>query len=308
MKLRSKLLNWVSALVFAGVLTGCSSMMTSQRQFNTPEDAANALLTAVNKGDTAELAAIFGKENSEIYSSGDEVQDLAGRKKFSDLYAEQIHFDAGENDSKTLIVGREEWPFPVPLVSTEKGKWYFDGEEGVEEITNRRVGRNELTAINVCQTIVQAEKEYYQLDPDQDGVREYAKKILSTPGKKDGLFWSRQPGEKPSPIGPLIATAIAEGYRQGSSPKPYHGYYFRVLTEKDNRSLLSPAGKLTKGFALIAYPAQWGVSGVMSFLVSEDGVVLQRDLGADTEKTASAITSYSSGENWARVETSAEQG
>ncbi len=312
MNLRSQILTktliWMAVFAIAGALTGCSSSMMSQRQFDTPEAAASALLTAVNNGDSKELAAIFGKDNSEIYSSGDEVQDQAGRKMFSELYAEQSRIESSENEEKTLLLGREEWPFPVPLASTDKGKWYFNGEEGVEEITNRRIGKNELTAIQVCQEIAAAQKKYYELDPDKDGVKEYAKKVLSTPGTRDGLFWARQRGEQPSPIGPLVATAVAEGYQQGSSPKPYHGYYFRVLTEKDNKSLLSPAGKLTQGFALFAYPAKWGVSGVMSFLVSEDGVVLQRDLGADTAETAASLTSFSSGGDWARVETSAEQG
>jgi hypothetical protein len=305
MRLHVKFLKLVSIVQILSMLSACSTIVGGQRQFDTPEAASAELFDAAREGDNDELAEIFGAENSGIYSSGDEVSDLAGRSRFSELYTEQHRIERKENGDMVLVLGKIQWPFPVPLAQTEKGRWYFQGEEGVEEILNRRIGENELTAISVCRTIVEAEREYYNLDPDRDAVKEYARKVISTPGKKDGLFWARQPGEDLSPIGPLVATAVTEGYYYDSKPKLYHGYYYRFLTEKFSKSLLSKNGKLTKGFALVAYPAQWGVSGVMSFLVSDQGVLLQRNLGSDTLSIASAMTSYAPGAEWQQVAISA---
>ncbi len=302
MKFRARFLKYVKVLAIMGVMTGCSTSLVSQRQFDTPEAATAALISAAKAGNNADLAAIFGEENSEIYSSGDAISDLAGRKKFVALYAEKNQLEDARGGDRTLVLGNMDWPFPVPIVKSKSGKWYFESEEGIEEIVNRRIGKNELTAIAVSRTLAEAQKEYFNLDPNRDGVKEYAKKIRSTPGAKDGLFWARGPGEKPSPIGPLIATAVDDGYNIHGGTSPYHGYLFRILTEKNGKSLLSSNGQLTKGFAVIAYPAGWGVSGIMSFLVSEDGVVLQRDLGEDTGKIAPNIISYSPGLSWQRVE------
>jgi hypothetical protein len=296
---------WITLVQIIIIMSACSTMIGRQRQFDTPEAASAELYDAAREGGNEELAEIFGAENSEIYSSGDEVSDRAGRRHFSELYSEQHRIERQDNGDVVLVLGKIQWPFPVPLAQTEKGRWYFQGEEGIEEILNRRIGENELTAISVCQTIVEAEREYYNLDPDRDAVKEYARKVISTPGKKDGLFWARQPGEEPSPIGPLIATAVTEGYSYDSQPKPYHGYFYRLLTEKFSKSLLSKSGKLTKGFALVAYPAQWGVSGVMSFLVSDQGVLLQSNLGPNTTSIASAMTSYAPGAEWQKVAVSA---
>jgi len=305
MNLSNLIFKTVAVCTMAGFLCACAASTGAptgvRQQFNSPQEAAEALGSAVTKGDKVQLATIFGSDMSEIYSSGDETADRNGQKIFAALYAEQSRIETEFNGDKALVLGKMEWPFPVPLARAESGKWYFESEEGLDEIVNRRIGQNELNAISVCRTLARAQKEYFKLDPDNDKVKEYATKILSTPGKRDGLFWARQPGESPSPIGPLIATAASEGYSSDGQPKPYHGYLFRVLTEKNGRSLRSPSGDLTGGFAILASPAKWGVSGVMTFIVSVDGKVFQKNLGPETESLASAMNSYSLGSDWTKL-------
>ena len=309
MKLRYVKFRISATCVLACTLCACATNTTSstfefREQFDSPQDAVQALASAVKKDDRVQLAAIFGSDNSEIYSSGDETADQNGRKLFTALYNEQNDIETESNGDKTLVLGKMEWPFPVPLAQADDGKWFYDSEIGVDEIVNRRIGQNELNAIAVCRTLAKAEKEYFKLDPDHDKVKEYTAKILSTPGSRDGHFWARQPGESPSPIGPLIATAAAQGYSSDGGPKPYHGYFFRVLTEKNGKSFRSPSGDLTGGFAILASPAKWGVSGIMTFIVGVDGVVYEKNLGAETTSIAASMNSYSLERDWVKIKES----
>ncbi len=303
----------VGSLVVVGLISACgaksSTAPTSEilgvpgsipRQFDSPEIAAKGLLAAATAGSVKEMEAIFGPENSELYSSGDEVADVATRRMIVDRFAEGQRIESKDARTSTLILGKLDWPFPVPVVQGDNGKWYFDGSEGVEEVVNRRIGKNELSAIEVCREIADAQKDYYELDPDGDGVKHYAEKVWSSPGKRDGLFWSRQPGEAPSPIGPLLATAAAEGYSRGEKPKPYHGYYFKFATEK------SAKARGANRFRLVASPASWGVSGIMTFVANDRGELWQKNLGPDTAKMASELNFTRLNKGWEKVGESAQ--
>jgi hypothetical protein len=249
----------------------------------------------------------MGSEGEQIASSGDEVADRQRREKFLALYDQKHELVKEGGDRLTLVVGKNDWPFPVPIVR-EKSKWHFDTESGLEEILNRRIGENELSTIETCKAIADAQREYALMDPDGDGVREYARKFVSDPGKRDGLFWPTVEGEKPSPLGEFAAAAAAEGYRRSEGgPAPYHGYYFRILDAQgphapDGAVDYVVNGKMTLGFAVVAYPAEYGNSGVMTFIMGPDGVVYQKNLGEDTAKQANALKAFDPGEGWTKVE------
>jgi Protein of unknown function (DUF2950) len=208
--------------------------------------------------------------------------------------------------TQTLVIGNDDWPFPIPLVN-KAGQWQFDTKAGLDEILRRRIGRNELSAIQVSLAYVQAQNEYASLNPAGLGRGVYAQRIVSRPGKKDGLYWPTAAGEEPSPLGDLAAQAAAEGYETGSTPIPYHGYYYRILTRQ---GATAPGGaydylakgKMIGGFALIAYPAEYGNSGIMTFMVNQDGTVFQKDLGARTEKIARKIETFNPDGDWKKVD------
>lgn len=270
--------------------------------FDTPEAAVEAFVGAIRNNDQNTLVEIFGKEFQRLFPSEDPVADDNMRKQFLTLYDEKHALDAHGEKTMILTVGNDPWPLPIPLVKSGKG-WAFDTAAGIEEILDRRIGRNELSAIQTCLAIGDAQREYYRLDRDGDGILEYAQKFRSTPGKQDGLYWQVNEGEPPSPIGQFVATASTEGY--GPESTAYHGYHFRLLTKQ---SAAAPGGaydyimhkKQIGGFAVLAFPAKYGDSGVMSFMLSHSGIVYQKDLGKETEAKALKMTSFNPA-GWTKV-------
>jgi hypothetical protein len=280
----------------------------NQKAFASPESAVEALAAAATKGDTAEMLAIFGPEGQEILTSGDPVADRMNRQVFLVALGEQWKLEDKEKNSKELIAGDEQWPFPIPLVK-ERGGWRFDTAAGKQEVLARRIGRNELSAIGVCRTYVVAQKQYASEGHDGKPAGRFAQKVKSSPGKHDGLYWATTgPDEKASPLGEFAAMAASEGYSTSSTEiRPFRGYFFRILTEQGEdapggaRSYIVN-GEMTDGFALIAYPAEYRNSGIMTFIVNQDGVVYETDFGLETLKIAGEITAYNPDETFTVVE------
>jgi hypothetical protein len=273
--------------------------------FQTPDDAAQALLAALESGEQDRLIAIFGSKEAELLSSGDEIEDKNNRSEFVRLASEKILMEMTEEGNAVMHVGNTDWPFPIPIVKTDTG-WQFDAEQGHQEILNRRIGRNELSTVAAIRGYLEAQFEYANADRDGDGVLEYAQKLRSEPGKSDGLYWEAEEGAPQSPLGPLIAEAKAEGYKvEGASnePSPYHGYYYRILTRQGDNV---PGGKydyvingnMIAGFALVAYPAQYGSSGIMTFVVNHQGRIYQKDLGPKTAEYVAEIEEYNPDSTW----------
>jgi hypothetical protein len=289
----------------AALLVWCGPA-TAQEKFKTPDDAATALFEAAKMQDKSAVLSVLGPKGREVISSGDAVADRSAREKFIAAF-DAKHTLTADGDQATLVIGNDDWPFPIPLVK-KHDKWSFDTAAGLDEILRRRIGRNELSAIQVCLAYVQAQNEYASLDPAGFGPHAYAQRILSSPGKKDGLYWPSAEGEQPSPLGELAAEASAEGYKAGETPIPYHGYYYRIL-KRQGPSAGGGAydcvvkGKMIGGFALLAYPAQYGNSGIMTFMVNHDGVVFQKDLGPETEERVGEIETFAPDDGWAKVET-----
>jgi len=281
----------------------------SQKLFSSPEDALKALVDAVKAKDRAALDQIFGPSGKDL-RSGDEVQAAAEFEEFAKHLAEKADL-VKESDSKVILqIGNENWPFPIPLVR-KNDQWFFDTEAGREEILNRRIGEDELIAILVCRTYVKAQREYSLKDWDGDGVLAYAQKLRSDPGKKNGLFWRAKPGEEVSPFGELVARAWMEGYKKEKAafreePAPFHGYYFKILTRQGKNA---PGGRynyiingnMVGGFAIVAFPSNWGKSGVMTFIVNQQGKVFQKNLGPDTMKVAREMKEYNPDKSWTPV-------
>ena len=289
----------IAVLLGLGGPPGAMAQQTGQKVFGTAQQAADALVTAAEHNDEPALLALLGQDGKQIVHSGDRTEDAQGRADFVAAYR-QMHRLVTEPDGQvTLYVGAKNWPVPIPLA--HKGhEWYFDTAAGQKEILYRRVGRNELSAIRVCQALVTAEKEYRRGRPDT-----YAMKILSDPGQRNGLYWEVQAGEPQSPIGPLVASAEAEGYNApvAHAHTPYRGYHFRILTQQGSHAAGGAHGyvvdgKMTEGFAILAYPARYRSSGVMTFIVGTDGVVLQKDLGPQTEHLARALQAYDPDPSW----------
>ena len=277
-----------------------------QRRFTTPEQATTALLDAIKTGDRKALVDVLGAEGRSLVSSGDAIADRNAGQRFGAEYDEAHRLEAG-GGKLVLHVGKEDFPFPIPLVP-DGPEWRFDTQAGKEEILNRRIGRNELEVIQVCLAYVDAQRDYYSADRNADGLREYAARFASTPGKRDGLYWPTKPGEPLSPLGPLVAQARGEGYRKadGRTPIPYHGYYYRILTAQgpaasDGAYDYVAHGHMIGGFALVAYPAQYGNSGVMTFIVNHEGVVYEKDLGPDTAAVARAMKLYNPDSTWKKA-------
>jgi hypothetical protein len=279
----------------------------AQKSFATPEEAFQALADAAKANDAKALAALLGPNDKDLVSSGDPVADKAARERFAAQYAEK-HSVTKDGDAKaTLAVGNDDWPMPIPAVKGAKG-WTLDASAGRREILARRIGQNELNAIEVVRAVVDAQRDYTSEDRDANGVRDYATKFLSSPGKKDGLYWPTKEGEPPSPLGDLIGRASSEGYKgkSGAAP-PYHGYYFRMLTAQGKEAKggamnYMVQGRMIGGFGVVAYPAQYGSSGIMSFIVSADGTVYQKDLGPDTAAVAKAMKTYNPDSSWKAVQ------
>ncbi|MGZ3569368.1 MAG: DUF2950 domain-containing protein [Thermodesulfobacteriota bacterium] len=302
----------VAAVMVAGFFQmgiAADVKQVKQKSFQSPEEAGKALFEALRAGDTKELLVIFGPAGKEMISSGDEVADKAARDRFVKAYEATNKLEKETDKKVTLVIGNHDWPFPVPIV--KKGEtWVFDTMAGKEELLNRRIGRNELNTIQTCLAIVDAQREYAMKDRDSDKLLEYAQKFRSTKGKKDGLYWEAKEGEEQSPLGNLAAQAVKEGYierKPGQGPQPYHGYYFKILKAQGKNAPGGAydyvvRGNMIGGFALVAYPAEYGASGIMTFIVNHDGVVYEKNLGKETGKIASAITKYDPDKTWKKVE------
>jgi len=276
-----------------------------QRTFPSIDDAARALVDAVKTGNRKEMLAILGEDGKGIIWSGDEVADKRGRDRFVTAWDEQHHFEAG-GGKVVMVLGRDNFPFPIPLVP-DGPSWRFDTAAGKEEILNRRIGRNELNTIQTCLAYVDAQREYYARDPDRNSLLQYAQKFASAPGKRDGLYWPTKPGDAPSPLGLLVARARGEGYtKKSSGPVAYWGYYYRILAAQGKDAPggaydYLAHGRMIGGFAMVAFPAEYGVSGVMTFLVNQDGVVYQKDLGPQTESIARTMKQFNPDNTWEKV-------
>jgi hypothetical protein len=292
----------VAALLWCG--QSVRAQDAQQKAFSSPEDAVVALVDAAATGNTGELRSLFGPHGDKVIFSGDPVMDKRNREVFLVAYAEQAGLMTASPTSRILYIGNEEWPFPIPLVKVGEA-WRFDTAAGAREILVRRIGRNELSTIGVCLVYVAAQREYAALPHDSQPMGAYAQKIASSPGKHDGLYWKSEDPEELSPLGEFAATAAAEGYRHTKWQRtPFHGYFFRILTREvshDNPRNYIDNGQMRDGFALIAYPAAYGVSGVMSFIVNQDGVVYEQDLGPKTAALAADISWYESGSGWTEV-------
>jgi hypothetical protein len=275
--------------------------------YSTPDDAFQALLDAAALDDPGALANVLGPEIEEL-RSGDPVADANERADFVEAANVSARIEQEDDDYAILTVGPDDWPFPIPLVRDAEG-WRFDVAEGKEELLDRRIGLNELSTIEVLRVYVEAQYEYAQQDRNGDGAREYARGILSSQGTRDGLYWPTQPDEPESPMGPLVAEAVAEGYRPVGSTEtnPYHGYLFRSLASQSKhapggtRDYINDDGHQTQGFALLAYPAEYGQSGIMTFMVNHLGVIFQKDLGEDTLALVAAIKAYDPDDSWSLV-------
>jgi Protein of unknown function (DUF2950) len=285
-----------------------STTASTSNVFASPDDAGNALLTAAKAGDQNALLTIFGPDSKELINSGDAVQDKHTIDLFVAGYGQMHRWRKMPDGSQILLVGAENFPFPIPLKTNADGKWFFDTAAGKEEVLNRRIGRNELAIIDVSEAAADAEAEYFYHPHNGEKAKEYAAKFLSDPDKQNGLYWKSADGQPASPLGPLAAAAASDGY----SPNPeghtaFHGYYFRMLKGQTDKAPGGAKdyvvnGKMTGGFAFVAYPATYGNSGVMTFIINQDGVLLQKDLGKTTTETASAMSLFDPDSSWIIVE------
>ncbi len=275
-----------------------------QVTFASAEAAVQALVAALRSGDQADLQRILGPEGRELLDSGDAVADRNNAEAFLAAFDRHHELVVEAGPRTTLVVGEDDWAMPIPVVAVG-GAWHFDTESGKEEILARRIGANELAVIEVCRAIVDAQYEYSEsMRADSRGERVFAQRFLSSPGTRDGLYWERREGEPGSPLGPLVAEAVAEGYSNPPrAERPFHGYRYRMLTAQGPsapggaRNYLN-GGRMTGGFASIAWPAVYDSSGIMTFLVNDDGIVYQKDLGTDTERVVGTIESFDPGEGW----------
>jgi hypothetical protein len=285
-----------------------ASAAAQQRTFSSAEAASKALADAVRAGDANALLAIVGPSSKSWLFSGDTVSDREDWKRF--LAAYDVKNGLSRNGDKTavIVVGDDDWPFPAPVVNKD-GKWVFDAAAGREEVLNRRIGRNELDTIQTLLAIVDAQRVYAASDPDNSGFTEYASYFISSPGKKDGLYWQAAAGEQESPIGPLVGAAALKGYalkQQSVKLTPYNGYYFRMLDRQGPNAQggaydYRVNGRMFGGFAVLAYPASYGVSGVKTFMVNHDGVVFEKDLGPSTGGAVGAINAFDPDKTWHKL-------
>ena len=288
-------------LVFAA-----GSVAFAQQNYKSPEAAVDALVTTAKSGDMRAALEVLGRDGEDIISSGDKVSDDAVRARFVASY-DAKHQIAMEGAKKAiLIIGDNDYPFPIPLEKNKDGTWSFDTQAGREEILARRIGHNELDAIQTSRAYVDAQNDYAAKDRG-DGVGTYAMRFVSAAGKKDGLYWPTAQGEEESPLGELFAAASRQGYRADEGRSPYRGYYYKILTKQGPAATGGAVdyvvrGKMIGGFALVAYPAEYRNSGVMTFIVNHDGTVFQKDLGPDTAKLAEAMTSFNPDSTWKKVE------
>jgi hypothetical protein len=276
--------------------------------FASPDAAASALQTAVKAGDINALVGIFGPDSKQLILSGDDVQDKNNAAEFAVRYDVMHRWRNMPDDSQMLIVGADNFPFPIPLKKNPSGQWYFDTAAGRNEVLNRRIGRNELAIIDVCGAIVDAQSEYFEKSHDGQPAKQFAAKFISDDGKQNGLYWKSPDGQPASPLGPLAVAATTEGYKANpNGHTPFHGYYFQML---NGQSANTPGGakqyvvngKKTGGFAFVAYPAEYGNSGIMTFIINQDDVLLEKDLGKNTTQIATAMTDFDPDPSWLIVQ------
>jgi hypothetical protein len=322
--MKTKTTTWMAAAIAAAMLAGAGigaqaadkkaaasagAKAEAQRAFATPEEAVAGLVDAVRAGSAERVLQVMGSASKSWLFSGDKVADAAEWKRFLEAYDKKNSITREGDGKAVLNAGDGDWSFPAPVVK-QGDKWVFDSQAGREEVLNRRVGRNELDTMQTLLAIVDAQREYAAHDTDGNGLADYAVKFRSSPGKKDGLYWPTKAGEPPSPLGPLIAAAVHEGYgKQGGKggPATYHGYHYRMLTAQGKEA---PGGafdyvvhgKMWGGFAVVAWPASYGNSGVLTFTVNHDGVVYAKDLGSATESEAATMKSFNPGKGWTKLQ------
>jgi Protein of unknown function (DUF2950) len=304
----------IALLALAFSLASCSrtdkaaekvtSAQTAPRTFQSPAEAGTALFAAAKAGDRDGLLAIFGPDAKEVLFSGDDVVDKNNRERFVTAYSQMNRWSANKTGGEILFLGDDNFPFPIPLKKNDKGSWFFDTAAGKDEVLARRIGNDELVAINVLDDIAGAQDRYFK--QAHDGTKQYAQKFVSDPGQQNGLYWEAAEGQPASPLGPLGDAAKELGYSRSDKPQPFNGYYYRILTKQGanvkggSRDFMAD-GKLVRGFAVIAYPAKYGDSGIMTFIVGPDGVVYQKDLGEKTSEAAVAMTEYNPDQSWASL-------
>ncbi len=298
------LLLLADVVIPAGSFAADRAIGSKQATFDSPEQAADALASAWRNASKPDLLKIFGPAGMKLVSSGDAVADKNAKEKLAAAYEVRHRIERVGEEAAQLIIGNEEFPFPIPMVKRHN-LWHFDTAAGAEEILDRRVGRNELNAIEVCLAYVDAQRDYAAGKFRSDGLRQYAMKIASTDDKRDGLYWQAEGGEEESPFGPLIARAADEGYSSGSKEilSPYHGYYYRILTRQGEHAPggamdYVAEGRMARGYALIAFPASYKNSGVMTFIVNQDGIIFEKNLGPNTATIARTIAQYDPDPSW----------
>ena len=279
-----------------------------QKTFSSPEEASDALVTAARSNDEKGMLDILGPDGKQVVSSGDETEDAQSRANFVEKYQEMHRLVKEPDGTTTLYIGPENWPTPIPLLDKDN-TWYFDTEAGKKEILYRRIGRNEISTIRVCEELTAAQKEYYSTHNS-----EYAQKIFSDEGQHNGLYWKAADGGSPSPVGPLVASAVPTDYAksQDAGPTPFRGYYYLILTRQGKNGSGGAKnyivnGKMTQGFAFVAYPAEYRSSGVMTFIVNQDGIVYEKDLGKKTEVLAKTMKEYTPNSSWQKGEDQQEE-
>src|SRR5215471_16907199 len=301
---------YIRAFSKLGLLTGAvlllalSSLAQAQQRFQTPEAAVEALVAAARTGDRKTVLSILGPGSQELVSSGDPVEDDNNKQEYLAAYDAQHRVVAESGKPATLVIGKNDWPFPIPIVQRD-GQWSFDTAAGREEILARRIGRNELAAIQASLAYFDAQNEYADRHKANSGAAVYAQRIVSSPGKQDGLYWPTTGNEPPSPLGEAVADATQRGYRVGAG-EPFNGYYFKILTRQGPTAPGGAVdyivnGDMIGGFGLVAYPAEYGNSGIMTFIVNNDGDVFQKDLGEGTARIASRMTAFSPDHTWQKV-------
>jgi hypothetical protein len=293
-------------------VTACNSNSKSSevaagpRTFASPQDAGKALLDAVKSQDQTTIQQIFGPGSQDVLSSGDAVEDKSAMSRFVLGYEVMNRWRKIDSNTQMLLVGAENRAFPVPLMKNAAGQWYFDIAAGKDEILSRRIGRNELTAIDVEESVADAQAQFYS--QSHGGSKQYAQKFLSDAGQQNGLYWDSPEGSPRSPLGPMVAFATAEGYKlQPNKHEPFNGYYYHMLDKqgpdaKGGAKSYIVNGKMTGGFAVVAYPAQYGDSGIMTFMINQNRVMFQKDLGKTTDAVASAMTEFNPDKTWTVVE------
>jgi len=310
-KVRSTNLRMLSALLMlTSALAGCNKAEpthATQRTFASPSEAGAAFLEAAKSGDQNAVLAIFGPNSKDVLFSGDAVKDQNALQDFVAAYGQMNRWREIKAGGEILYIGADNYPFPIPLARNSSGQWSFDTAAGRDEILARRIGKGELTAIAACGATVDAQRQYFSQTHDGDNTKQYAQKFVSDQGKQNGLYWTVPDGQAPSPLGELVDFAKAIGYtNSGEKPQPFNGYYFKILTKQGDKAPGGAKdyianGKMTGGFAILAYPAAYRNSGIMTFIVGQDGTIYQKDLGEKTAEIADAMAEYNPGDGWSSV-------